>query len=111
MDRSTFRVVFLAQSLSRQDDGSYLVQNRRYQPVGTTARRSDPVPPSWPVRVRFPELDADMAAKLSFSGSTDLEMVYLYDDTADHLPVPGTEQWTAYAARLELLSGMRVVWD
>ena len=36
MENSEFRLVYLPYCLQLQDDGSYLVLNRRYKPVGIT---------------------------------------------------------------------------
>lgn len=98
------REVFLPYCLLRQADGSYVVCNRRYKPLGMTVK-------DWvdyealPVRIRFKRLTAVTARNLSWCGSEDLERIYLYNDGT--VPTDSAANWKAYSARLEILAGLK----
>lgn len=100
-----FRWYFLPRVLLRQTDGSYVVCNRRYKPVGLTV--TDHIDYArYPVRVKIKGLTASAARKLSFNGSGDLDLVALYDDSC--VPTDSAVHWAAYSARLERLAKMKV---
>lgn len=102
----TFRWMFLPYCLQRQEDGSYVVSNRRYKPVGIT--RMDHVDyAEYPVRVRFKRLTAATAKALSWSGSEDLEKIFLYNDGT--IPTSSEENWRAYSKRLQRLANLQVL--
>lgn len=103
---SSFRWVFLPYCLLRQDDGSYVVTNRRYKPVGmVTTAHVDYM--AHPVRVKFKRLTAATARKLDYAGRDDLERIYLYNDGC--LPTDSQAHWQAYSARLQILAKLQVV--
>lgn len=105
-DASLFRLVFLPYCLQLQDDGMYLVLNRRYKPVGIT--RTDWVDyGEYPVRVRFKrKLSAAQVKALSARGSEDATCIYLYNDGC--IPTDSAAHWQAYSARLQRLAGYTV---
>lgn len=90
----------------RQEDGSYVVANRRYKPVGIT--RTDWVKyEEYPVKVKFKGLTKAKARKIDHLGREDLEVIYLYNDGC--VPTDGDANWAAYAARLKVLAALKVV--
>lgn len=100
-----FRWVFLPRVLLRQADGSYVVCNRRYKPVGLTITEHVDYA-QYPVRVKIRGLTKATARLLSFNGSDNLQLVALYDDTC--VPTDSAQNWAAYSARLERLSRLKV---
>lgn len=101
----SFRWVFLPRVLLRQPDGSYVVCNRRYKPVGLTVTEHIDYA-QYPVRVKIRGLTKATARLLSFNGSENLDLVALYDDTC--IPTDSREDWDAYSARLERLAKLKV---
>ena len=79
MSLSTFRWVHLPYCLKRLEDGCYVVLNRHYKPLGFLT--NDWVDyEAYPVVMKFKGLTPKVAAKLSYKGSEDLAMIYLYND-------------------------------
>lgn len=103
---SEFRQVFLPYCLQRQEDGSYVVLNRRYKPVGIT--RTDWVDyAQYPVSVKLKRaLSAAQIAALDCEGRTNLDRIYLYNDGC--VPTDGAAHWGAYSDRLRRLAGYLV---
>lgn len=99
------RSVHLPYCIQRQDDGTYVILNREYKPLGFKTNEyikySD-----YPVRVRLRGLRAATAAKLSCKGSTDLKCIYLYDDGSN--PARGPKHMAAYLQRLAHLAKLKV---
>lgn len=100
-----FRQVFLPYCLLRQADGSYVVCNRRYKPLGLTLT-DHVIYEAHPVRVRFKGLTPKRAAKISYRGSEDLDRIYLYNDGC--IPTDSAADWAAYSERLRLLAKLKV---
>lgn len=106
---SEFRLVFLPYCLMRLEDGSYVVTNRRYKPVGMTVT-------SWvdyekyPVRIRFKRsLSAAQIALLDCKGRVEEDRIYLYNDSC--IPTKSAANWKAYSERLQRLAGYTVTHD
>lgn len=103
---SSFRWVFLPYCLIRQEDGSYVITNRRYKPLGMTSTGHVDYA-AHPVRVKFKRLTALTARKLDYKGRDDLDRIYLYNDGC--LPTDSQAHWDAYAKRLHTLAKLQVV--
>lgn len=102
-----FRWFFMPYCLLRQPDGSYVITNRRYKPLGMTSA-SHVVYEDHPVRVRFVrQLSAATIGALDCKGRTDPERIYLYNDGC--VPTSSDAAWTAYSARLKRLAALQVV--
>jgi len=90
--------------LDRQADGSYVVLNRNYKPIGFLmdewANYGD-----FPIGVRLPGLTAEVASKLSDDGSRDLSRIYLY---ADHTRPTNKTHKKAYFERLAILMDLKI---
>lgn len=106
IEASEFRQVFLPYCLQRQEDGTYVVLNRRYKPVGIT--RTDWVDyAEYPVRVKFKRaLSAAQVAFLDCKGRTDADCIYLYNDGC--IPTENAAAWSAYSDRLQRLAAYQV---
>jgi hypothetical protein len=104
MSGSSFRWVFLPYCLIRQDDGSYVVCNRRYKPVGDA--RTEFVDYEQRVKVRIKGLTPARAARLDHAGREHLDRIYLYADGC--VPTDSQADWDAYSKRLQLLANLEV---
>ncbi|MCF8156418.1 MAG: hypothetical protein K9K35_10470 [Rhodoferax sp.] len=92
--------------LERLQDGSYLLLNRQYKPLGVMSKE-------WvdyetqPSRMRFKRaLSAKQIAALSWCASTDPARIYLYNDGC--VPTATDSAWSAYSARLNRLAKYRI---
>lgn len=101
---SDFRWVFLPYCLLRQDDGSYVVCNRRHKPVGDARTAFVDYEPH--VRIRFKRLTAAIVRKLDYAGREDLARIELYNDGC--VPTDSQAKWDSYSARLQLLAKLKV---
>jgi hypothetical protein len=100
-----FRHMYLPYCLMRLEDGSYVVTNRRYKPIGMTT--TDHVTyEDLEVRVRFKRLTVATARALDHAGRESLERIYLYNDGC--IPTSSDANWTAYSRRLQRLAGLKV---
>lgn len=97
------RLIYLPYVLERLEDGRYVVLNRRYKPLGTTTMGFVEYAPH---AVRLKGLGATTAAKLSWSGSADLDKIWLYSDGC--VPTDSAANWDAYQQRLAALAKLRV---
>ncbi|MDO8777057.1 MAG: hypothetical protein Q7K57_51785 [Burkholderiaceae bacterium] len=103
---SSFRWLFLPYCLIQQEDGSYVVANRRYKPVGLT--RKDWVDyEEYPVKVRFKrKLSAAQARNLDCLGREETDRIYFYNDGC--IPTDSQLHWDAYSKRLQKLAAYQV---
>ena len=89
--------------LIKQADGSYVICNRRYKPVGIT--RTDFVDyDEYPVKVRFKrQLSVVQAKALDWNGRDSVDRIFLYNDGC--VPTDCDAHWKAYSKRLQRLAG------
>jgi len=91
--------------LDRQQDGTYVLLNRNYKPIGFMTDK-------WvkydehPVGVKIKGLTAKIAAELDARGRENLDRIYLYNDGAT--PSGGPEHMQAYLSRLAKLMALRI---
>lgn len=97
------RAIFFPYCIQKQEDGSYVVLNRNYKPLGFTSREHVDYA-DYPVAVRFKRMTEKKAAALSFEGSTDLDFIYFYNDGC--IPTASAANMKAYLARLAILAKM-----
>ena len=102
-----FRLMYLPYCLLLQADGSYVVCNRRNQPVGGALVSYLTVVENQP-KVRFArKLTAGQIAFLSCTGDTSPERISLYNDGS--VPTSSAAAWAAYSRRLERLASYKLV--
>ena len=98
--------VYYPYCLERQKNGSYVILNRNYKPVGfRTTSHVDYL--KLPILVKLKGLTKAKAAKLSWNTDTDLAKIYLYDDNTTH-PVRNKENMSLYLAKLEMLATLKL---
>lgn len=104
MPLDDFRSVHLPYCLQRLSDGSYVVLNREYKPIGYRTRdhiRYEDLP----IRAKIQGITPQVAAKLSWSGSEDLDRIMLYNDGC--VPTAKSEHMKRYLERIEILSSLK----
>ena len=101
-----FRFVFLPYCLQKQPNGGYVVLNRKYKPVGFVTDKyitySD-----YPVIASIDDITPELASKLSWNNSRDVDTIYLYHDESN--PVNSADNMKAYTDKLALLSVLPVL--
>lgn len=103
---ANLRTLLFPYCLDRQPDGRYVALNRKYKPVGFTLGGDDFIDyAAYPVQLTIKGLTPTVAAKLSWDGSANLARIYLYNDGC--IPTDSADNWTAYAARLRVLLGLK----
>ena len=91
--------------LMKQTDGSYVMTNRNYKPIGFMIGE-------WvdynehPVGVNIKGLTAKVAGTLSARGSEELDRIYLYNDGC--IPTNDQKSMDAYLARLGKLMALKI---
>lgn len=91
--------------LTRQQDGSYVLLNRNYKPIGFMVGE-------WvhyedhPVGVRIKGITPKVAAELDIRGRDNIERIYLYNDGNN--PSRGPEYMRAYLDKLAKLMAMPI---
>jgi len=107
MNISNFYRVYLPYCLQKQPNGGYAVLNREYKPVGFASDKYI-VYGEFPVVSKI-EITPEMAKKLSFTGSDDVSMVYLYGNGMDSDPKDSVKNRVAYFEKLALLAELDVL--
>ena len=105
MPLGDFRSVYFPYCLKKQEDGSYAVLNHEYKPVGFNTRDfiyyAD-----FPVTSKLKGIGVGTARKLSYSGSSDLDTIYLYNDGC--IPVHSASAMESYLKKLKVLAKLEV---
>lgn len=105
MPLGDIRCVHLPYCLQHQPNGTYVLLNREYKPLGFKTREHIDYG-AYPIGVKIKGLTAKVAAKLSHKGSSDLSAIYLYDDGS--VPTKSKANMSAYLERLAHLAKFKV---
>jgi hypothetical protein len=97
--------VHLPYCIEKQEDGTYVVLNREYKPLGFKTRDYIDYS-SYPICVRIKGMTARAAAKISYEGSPDVTTIYLYNDAC--IPTHSKANMDAYLKRLGHLARLKV---
>ncbi len=95
-----FRNMYLPYCLERQKNGSYVVLNREYKPVGFNTE-------AWieykdfPVSATF-KITRPLARRLSYNKDGNLERIFLYNDGC--LPEKSNKNMNAYLIKIGLMT-------
>ena len=101
MPLNDFRSVHLPYCLCREEDGSYVVLNREYKPLGFRTREHIDYG-KYPIAVKFKRFTPKAAAKLSWNNSGAMDRIYLYDDSCT--PTKSPKFMKMYLEKLERLA-------
>jgi hypothetical protein len=103
MALSIVRNVCLPYCLKRVSGKEYAFLNREYKPLGQcTYTYVDYAE----IRLKLDGLGPKLAAKISCKGSSNLDVIYLYNDSCQ--PEESSENMQAYFKRLALLMSLKV---
>lgn len=104
MPLNDFRSVYLPYCLQQLADGSYVVLNREYKPLGYRThehiRYED-----LPILAKIHGITPRIATRLSWSGSEDIDRIMLYDDGC--IPTASAEHMTRYLKKIEILATLK----
>ncbi len=104
MPLTDFRSVYFPYCLQRQEDGSWVVLNREYKPVGFN-RRTWVDYADYPVSVHLRGLGPKTLKRLAFNGKYEDGRVYLYNDGC--VPTHSPEKLKSYLERLATLAKLK----
>ncbi|TVL08209.1 hypothetical protein AYI74_21840 [Shewanella algae] len=105
MPLGDFRSVYMPYCLKKQPDGSYVVLNREYKPVGFNTRDHITYE-DFPVSSKLKGIGPGTAKKLSYKDSDDTETIYLYNDGC--VPVHSAENMKLYLKKLAILAKLEI---
>ena len=105
MPLNDFRSVCLPYCLQQQADGTYVVLNREYKPLGFRTKEFVQYA-QYPVGLPLKGLTAAKAKKISARGEENLNYIYLYNDGC--IPTDSKSAWEAYSQRLKLLADLEM---
>ncbi|MCF4981339.1 hypothetical protein GIW56_18330 [Pseudomonas gessardii] len=91
--------------IAKQEDGTYVVTNRNYKPIGFLTGDWVDYSDS-PIGVKIKGLTAKVAAKLDHQGREDLDNIYLYGDGCT--PTSDKKSMDAYLSRLAILMKLKI---
>ncbi|SIQ37839.1 hypothetical protein SAMN05878282_103430 [Aquipseudomonas alcaligenes] len=105
MFNEELRHIHFVYCLDKQADGSYVLLNRNYKPLGFMTddwiEYSD-----HPIGVKIKGLGPKTAAKISYKGDENLDRIYLYNDGC--IPTRDAANMKAYLKRLDILMSLKV---
>jgi hypothetical protein len=101
-----FRKIVFPYCLIKQEDGSYLVLNRNYKPVGfntsTWVNYED-----YPIKIKFKRLTSLTVSKISYNNDPNIDKIFLYNDGC--VPTASAKNMNAYLNRLKILASLQVI--
>jgi len=104
MPNHDFRSVHLPYCIRKLPNGSYVVLNRDYKPIGfRTTRQVDCE--AYPIGVKFKRLTVKTVAKLSCQASPDINNIYLYHDGSQ--PTANAKNMEEYLERIRVLAALK----
>ena len=105
MPLGDFRSIYLPYCIKKQDDGSYVVLNREYKPIGFNT--NDFITYSeFPVSSKLTGIGPGTAKKLSHEGSENTDTIFLYNDGC--IPTHSKENMDSYLKKISILAKLKV---
>ena len=96
-----FRAVYFPYCIEKQADGTWVVLNRQYKPVGFNTgdfiRYEE-----FPISAKLKGIGPRVMKKLSYSGEAQGDRVYLYNDGC--VPTHSTADMNSYLKKLAILA-------
>lgn len=105
MPLGDFRSVYLPYCLKKQEDGTYIVLNREYKPVGFNTKEHLRYE-DYPVSSRLMGIGKVTAKKLSHDGSENTENIFLYNDAC--VPTHSAEHMNSYLNKIKILAKLEI---
>jgi len=96
-----FRSVYFPYCIQKQADGSWVVLNRQYKPVGFNTGEYIKYE-EFPVSAKLQGIGPAIANKLAYSGEASGDRIYLYNDGC--IPTDSKTNMAAYLKKLEILA-------
>jgi len=96
-----FRAVYFPYCIQKQSDGSWVVLNRQYKPVGFNTDEYIKYE-EFPVSAKLQGIGPAVAKKLSYSSEASGDRIYLYNDGC--VPTDSKTKMDAYLKKLEILA-------
>ena len=96
-----FRAVYFPYCIQKQSDGSWVVLNRQYKPVGFNTSEYIEYE-KFPVSAKLQGIGSAISKKLSYSGDASGDRIYLYNDGC--IPTGSKTNMDAYLKKLGILA-------
>ena len=100
-----FRSICLPYCLKKQEDGSFIVLNRNYKPLGFNTNDHLEYE-AYPISLKIKGLTKASIKHLAYSGEIKDGFIYLYDDSC--IPTRSAEHMKSYLDKLERLASYTV---
>ena len=104
MPLGDFLSVYLPYCLKKQDDGNFLVLNRRYKPLGFNSLERFNYE-DYPIASKIKGLTARSIQKLAYNGIMTEGAIYLYDGSLKNISKALMKD---YLERLEILAACKI---
>jgi len=105
MPLTDFCSVYLPYCLEKQEDGSYIVLNREYKPLGFNSKEHFTYE-DYPIRSKIKSLTTNTIKKIGYNGVIKDSRIYLYNETAN--PTKSKANMVKYLEKLEILARYKV---
>ncbi|MFH2138785.1 MAG: hypothetical protein ABII88_09770 [Candidatus Omnitrophota bacterium] len=100
-----FKSVALPYCLKKLDDGTYVILNRKYKPVGfNTSNQLDYK--DYPICHKIKGIKQKTAMTLSFNHDDNVDSIYLYSDSC--IPTSSAKNMNKYLEKLRILSKYKI---
>ena len=100
-----FRAVYFPYCIEKQTDGTWVVLNRQYKPIGFNT--SDFICyEEFPVSAKLKGIGPKVLKELSYSGEVQGDKVYLYNDSS--MPTRSTVNMQSYLKKLAILAKLSI---
>jgi hypothetical protein len=101
-----FRAIYFPYCIQKLEDGSWVILNRKYKPVGFNT--SDYIEyGQYPVSAKIEDITPAILKKLSYTGKVSGDSVYLYNDGC--VPTRTEKDMNSYLKKLEILAKLTVI--
>jgi len=101
MGLGDFRSVYLPYCIQKQADGSFIVLNREYKPLGFNSIEHFDYK-DYPISSKIKGLTAKTIKKLSWNGRMQDNSIFLYNDSS--IPTRSKKNMKKYLEKLEILA-------
>ena len=105
MPSKDFRSVYLPYCIKKQDDGSFIVLNRNYKPLGFNSLDTV-VYEDYPISAKIKGLTIVTIKKLAWNGIMQNNFIFLYND--EGIPTKSKANMDKYLERLQILASYKI---